>query len=356
MPVTPEAAERLIHDLVAIPSVSTYEHSAVSHLVNWMQHSGYDEAYCDDVGNAVGVRGTGERLIVLLGHIDTFPGMPHVHIEGRRLYGRGSVDAKGPLCAFASAGAKAVLPPNVRLMVVGAVEEECATSKGAQHIARTVQPEACIIGEPSSWHRLTLGYKGRVNLEWRWEGDLAHSAGRAKSAGDHAFAYYARVREYVDSYNAQVETQTSRLPLSFRQLHATITDMQYGNTGIINSASLRINVRLPLGITPDDIVAALPPTDGAVLVDIGGEVPYAAPPDTSISRVMRAAIRAEGGTPAFVYKTGTADFNVVGPIWNCPILAYGPGDSALDHTPDEHLDLDEYQRSIAVLTRALETF
>jgi LysW-gamma-L-lysine carboxypeptidase len=132
--------------------------------------------------------------------------------------------------------------------------------------------------------------------------------------------------------------------------------MQYGNTGIVNSASLRINVRLPLGLTPDDIVAALPPTDGAVLADIGGEVPYAAQPDTSISRVMRAAIRAEGGTPAFVYKTGTADFNVVGPIWNCPILAYGPGDSALDHTPDEHLDLDEYQRSIAVLTRALEAF
>jgi LysW-gamma-L-lysine carboxypeptidase len=41
-------------------------------------------------------------------------------------------------------------------------------------------------------------------------------------------------------------------------------------------------------------------------------------------------------------------------VWNCPIIAYGPGDSALDHTPDEHTDLDEYLRSIRVLTLALQ--
>ena len=35
-----------------------------------------------------------------------------------------------------------ILPPDVRLMVVGAVEEESATSKGAQHLAHTVQPDA----------------------------------------------------------------------------------------------------------------------------------------------------------------------------------------------------------------------
>jgi LysW-gamma-L-lysine carboxypeptidase len=45
--------------------------------------------------------------------------------------------------------------------------------------------------------------------------------------------------------------------------------------------------------------------------------------------------------------------NVVGPIWGCPIAAYGPGDSRLDHSPDEHLDLDEYQRSIRTLGNAL---
>ena len=41
------------------------------------------------------------------------------------------------------------------------------------------------------------------------------------------------------------------------------------------------------------------------------------------------------------------------PIWQCPILAYGPGDSTLDHTPHEHIDLKEYHQAINVLALVL---
>jgi LysW-gamma-L-lysine carboxypeptidase len=64
-------------------------------------------------------------------------------------------------------------------------------------------------------------------------------------------------------------------------------------------------------------------------------------------------IRSQGGTPRFVYKTGTADLNVVAPVWRCPAVVYGPGDSALDHTPHEHLSLEEYKRAVDVLVRTL---
>jgi LysW-gamma-L-lysine carboxypeptidase len=56
-----------------------------------------------------------------------------------------------------------------------------------------------------------------------------------------------------------------------------------------------------------------------------------------------------------VLKTGTSDMNVVGPAWHCPILAYGPGESALDHTPDERISLSEYLRSIEILKSVLHT-
>ena len=46
--------------------------------------------------------------------------------------------------------------------------------------------------------------------------------------------------------------------------------------------------------------------------------------------------------------------NVIGPRWKRPIVAYGPGDSSLDHTPEEHLDLEEYLAAIRVLERVLE--
>ena len=34
--------------------------------------------------------------------------------------------------------------------------------------------------------------------------------------------------------------------------------------------------------------------------------------------------------------------NVVGPAWGCPIVAYGPGDSRLDHAPNEQVPVREY--------------
>jgi LysW-gamma-L-lysine carboxypeptidase len=31
------------------------------------------------------------------------------------------------------------------------------------------------------------------------------------------------------------------------------------------------------------------------------------------------------------------------------MAVYGPGDSALDHTPDEHIEIAEYEKAIGVL-------
>src|SRR5438105_1433983 len=91
-----ETVENLLCDLVAIPSPSTYEENASRFLADWMRGHGYDEAFVDASGSAVGIIGSGTREIVLIGHIDTFGGNFPVRREGRLLYGRGSVDAKGP--------------------------------------------------------------------------------------------------------------------------------------------------------------------------------------------------------------------------------------------------------------------
>jgi len=54
-----------------------------------------------------------------------------------------------------------------------------------------------------------------------------------------------------------------------------------------------------------------------------------------------------------VLKTGTSDMNVVAPHWPVPMLAYGPGDSNLDHTPEERLPLAEYLQAVEVLASVL---
>ena len=103
-----EAAIDLVHGLVAIPSLSRQEAAASSWLVAQMRGAGFDRAYVDDAGNAVGELGdaAADRTIVLLGHIDTVPGNIPVRIENDLLFGRGSVDAKGPLATFAAGAAR----------------------------------------------------------------------------------------------------------------------------------------------------------------------------------------------------------------------------------------------------------
>ncbi len=84
-------------------------------------------------------------LIVLLGHMDTVGGVVPVRQEGTLLYGRGAVDAKGPLATFVAAASSprdARLSLTERVVVIGAVEEEAATSKGARHAMHCYQPDS----------------------------------------------------------------------------------------------------------------------------------------------------------------------------------------------------------------------
>ena len=346
--IADSSAEKLLHDLVAIPSPSRQESEAAAFLTGWMRRYGYDDAFVDDAGNAVGVIGTGARQLVLLGHIDTFGGFPPVRLDGRRLYGRGSVDAKGPLCAFAVAAARARPAAELQIIVIGAVEEEAATSRGAHFALSQYQPECCVIGEPSRWDRITLGYKGRLLLDWRWEGGLAHSASDAPSPAERALAYWQSVKSYCDQFNQGIESLFARLDPSLRDINTR----QEGVNGI---AEMTVGFRLPPNVKPDELRRRFPAGDSATVSGRGGELAFSGDKNSALSRQFRRAIRAHGGAPRFVYKTGTADMNIVGPRWGCPIVAYGPGDSALDHRPDEHIDLDEYLRAIDVLTLVLET-
>ena len=131
----------LLTRMVEIPSLSGEESALADFLVETMRGLGF-QAHVDEAGNAVGTLGDGPTEIVLLGHMDTVPGAIPVRVEGGALYGRGSVDAKGPLATFIAATADVGALPGKRIVVVGATEEEAASSKGARHIGRSTHRPA----------------------------------------------------------------------------------------------------------------------------------------------------------------------------------------------------------------------
>jgi LysW-gamma-L-lysine carboxypeptidase len=350
----PDTARRiaLVRDLVAIESVSGNEAAAVAFLTAQMESLGY-ESHTDSAGNAIGIRGTPSMddsppsTIVLLGHIDTVPGAIPVRIESGILHGRGSVDAKGPLAALVMGGALAELPRGVRLVVVGAVEEETATSRGARQIAADFKADYCVIGEPSSATAITLGYKGRALIDCDYVVDESHSAGPGKNAPELAAAFWQQVVEYSVSFN-------EGRPALFDQLLPSLRSINSSSDGIASRAAMRIGVRLPPGFDFAGYCGMITGWAGLATLKIHGHEPaWQSGRSNLLVRSLARAIASTGTRASYKLKTGTADLNVVGPVWKCPIVAYGPGDSSLDHTPCEHLQLSEYLQSIAILQDAL---
>lgn len=340
---------QLLYDAVATPSFSTHEGAVARLLAEAMAARGID-ATIDPVGNVIGTVGSRGPEIVLLGHIDTAPGTVPVRIVGDMLYGRGSVDAKGPFCAFIAAAARLATDPQLpfRLTVIGAVEEEYATSRGAHYVASRYRPAACIIGEPSGVDRVTLGYKGRVLLSIQTHLPSAHSAGATASAPEHCMAIWQRIQAYCAAYN-------SDKPRLFDQYLPSLRQIASGSDGLYEWAHATIGIRLPSARPPWQLIADIGTFGDAHATLLFRDVSPAwqSPRSDAAASAFGAAIRAQGYTPGMIVKTGTADMNVVGPVWHCPIIAYGPGDSTLDHTPDEHISLQEYQHAIAVLVDAL---
>ena len=339
----------LVRGLVEIPSVSRREGDAVEWLVARMAERGF-RAIVDDAGNAVGEIGAGPVHVVLLGHIDTVPGEIAVRIEEDELVGRGAVDAKGPLAAFVAAATQPVM--GVRVTVVGAVEEESPTSKGARYRATQTAPDWCVIGEPSGWDAVTIAYKGRLTLDVALSREARHGASPGPTVAEEALALWEGVRGSA-SLLANAARSFERLDCRLEGIDAGVGD------GLVERARLRIGYRVPPGIDPGELeraAASLAKDDGdtrVVVTTQAREEPVRTPRTSPLARAFARAIASAGGQTIFKEKSGTSDMNILYPAWRCPMVAYGPGDSRYDHTPIERLSISDFARSIAVLRGVL---
>ncbi len=335
--MTALSPEAFLEELVRIRSVSGEEGEASEFAVAQMKLLGYSEAYVDQAGSAVGIWGRkgGSPRIKLLGHIDTVPGYIPVRVEDYILYGRGSVDAKGSLATFIHAAASLPKDTQAEIVVIGATEEEAATSKGARQVLFDwSEPDFCIIGEPSGTNGVTLGYKGRLLMDILVSRPGTHTAHAHQSVGEGAIAIFASLQSLVNRLNEGKEGIFDRLDCSLRSFN-TISD------GIGDVAQMTLGFRLGPSDVGSQLESELRTAAISTVLEDGFSVEiFFRGQESAIRRDRRnplvsalfASIRSAGMEPKTLVKTGTADMNVVGACWSCPICAYGPGDSALDHT------------------------
>jgi [amino group carrier protein]-lysine/ornithine hydrolase len=331
----------LLVDLVSTPSPSGEEREAAERLVAFFEEHDR-EVWLDEVGN---VRAPADDRLLLTSHVDTVPGEIPVRTEDGVLWGRGSVDATGPLAAMAVAAVE------TGVSFAGVVGEE-TDSRGAWHLIEEREaPDALVNGEPSGWDGITLGYRGMLSGTYVATSESGHTSRPEPNAIQHAIRWWNRVER------AFAPSEDEEWGPVFERVTTKPVEVEGGtdSDGLSVSATLDAQFRVPPEMTPDEVREIADGRLEAGTVNWGRPIlPVMESPRTDLARAFRVAVRGEGGDPRLLRKTGTSDMNVYASAWDRPMVTYGPGDSDLDHAPDERLELDEFDRSIQVLKAVAE--
>jgi LysW-gamma-L-lysine carboxypeptidase len=334
-------------DLVRAYSPSRHEAPAAKVLHAQMQKLGFEHSWIDEAGNAVATNCARNEPIDLLifGHIDTVPGQLAVREENGKIFGRGAVDAKSPMAALLFGAAKANVDYNV--MVAGVVEEEITTSKGIRHLLTYCKPKMAILGEPSNTNGITIAYKGRLVIEGKMHGQSMHSGMREENPIERTFEFYQTLRHAFPQHG------------TFDSVIMNMTHVHAGTREVLNvvpsELDFDIDVRYAPGTSAHDIekkVRELMPRNVHITVkeQLDG---YGIEVNHPLVRAMVPSMREHGLAPRYVKKSGSADMNITGPA-GIPTIAYGPGDSKLDHTDSEVVDIADYKKAIEVAASTMK--
>jgi LysW-gamma-L-lysine carboxypeptidase len=357
-----EYAVDLLTRMLNIYSPSGNEEEISKFLAEEMTKLGF-RVHRDAVGNVIGEIGEGSPIVLLCGHMDTVSGEIPVRVEDGQLYGRGSVDAKGPLAAMIVAASKFVdnsFPG--KIMVVGVVDEE-GKGTGIEHFVKEgIQPDYAIFGEPSGLDKVVFGYKGILTVKITVETPSGHSA--APWLFDNAIETAMDFWRQLQKLHLREEKLKSR----FYSITSCLTGIKSNNDSasfIPAHCEIYVQMRIPPQLTPDQVfneverkIDRYKATNPKVKVTLEKkDVAHAFEADrrSVIVRALAWGIRKTTlNYASFSRKTGTGDMNVLGNALKIPVVTYGPGDSKFDHTPNEHIEIKEYLESITVLTKTLE--
>jgi LysW-gamma-L-lysine carboxypeptidase len=317
----------------------------------------------DIVGNVIGEHGEGNPRILLCGHMDTVPPELPVRLEDGVLYGRGAVDAKGPLAALVMAASGLVEEGHPgSLVVVGAVDEE-GTNAGVENLIQDgLDVDYAIFGEPTNVDTITVGYKGGLLLKIDCETETGHSS--APWLYENSIEKVMEIWSLVSSLRFPEEDLESR----FDSISYCLRRIQGGGKGSVvpSSCQALIGARIPPSLSVERLSAELfalidvyktDNPDVKVYAEIIDHTePYLSDKRSLLVRALSRSIwRNRGAKVGLINKTGTGDMNIFGRATGIPTITYGPGNPHLDHTSHERIGIQDYLDSITVLKGALAT-
>ena len=286
------------------------------------------------VENMIAIRHGKGPHFAFAGHLDVVPpgdgwasGAFRPEVRGDLLYGRGAVDMKGAIAAFAAAAAR-VEGPTLSLLITG--DEEGPAIYGTRAIidrmaARGLTPDYCLVGEPTSTARLgdmiKIGRRGSVNIWVDVPGREGHVA--YPHLADNPIPKLVAALAAIDAIELDHGNHW------FQPSNIEVTDIAVGNPAhnvIPNRAEARLSIRFNDHHRGADLAARIEAVaishcaEAKVEALISGEAFLTEP--GMLSAIVSDAIDARtGARPALSTSGGTSDARFLSRI--CPVVEFG---------------------------------
>ncbi len=328
----------------------------------------YDDARGIRKANVVGKKGTGTGGLAYFGHTDVVPaddwkfkthGPFEPHLEGDRLYGRGSCDMKGSVACALTAAAQFPPADLIAPLYITCTADEEVGYIGARHVAAhskffremVAGGSRGIIGEPTCLE-VVHAHKGTFGLKATARGRAAHSStGEGQNANLTMIPFLTELRAIHDEVEADPAWQDRRFQ------PPTLT----WNIGI-NDFTRAVNITAPQSVATV-YFRPMPGMDVEPLIErcrrkaeecgiefevvLRGQPLYVEPGSPFVQECLTLARRDRPATVA--YSTDGAVFGELQQMLVC-----GPGDIRQAHTNDEWIAVDQVEQGSRLYARMIQ--
>lgn len=358
----------LLCELVEIESITCNEGAVVERVRKEMESMNYDEVIIDSTGNVIGRMGSGPKTLVFDAHLDVVdaegqdwktPPFKAV-IKENKIYGRGTVDDKGPFVCMLFAG-KAVkelgFADEYTVYIVGSVaEEDCeGLALGAFLEEKNIVPDQVVIAE-SSELEICRGHRGRAQIKATFKGTPVHASRHHEGVNPLELAtdFLQGLKELDAGFQpveplGKADVVAVDLRCSSNSLSTTPTDAQIYMDRRTNTADTRDSIMKELKSIPGADKCELEYVDwkdtGYNGKELVGEEFFPAWALEESHPLIQAGVQAyknlEDKDPVVTTWGFSTNGNYTMGRKGYPTIGFGPGEMALCHGPDEHVVIDD---------------
>lgn len=329
------------------------------------------------------------RPLLLLGHVDVVPAMSegweYEPFSGKiidgYIYGRGAADMKGGCAAILTAFIEELAKnPEIPANLCFVCDEETGGPSGVRHLIEEgfLQPCDCVIAECTPAFHPSIGQKGLLRLKIEFIGEPGHgslypeigvsSIEKALEFISHVKKINRRTYSYSTEFDLIINESEKVIEkvIDFCPVGNVLRKVTY-NPGIIRGGEkvniiaqkccLEIEMRIPWGCDPDEILEELRSISGKDIITVKEffEPTYTDRNSGIVNIALNSIRQVYGVVPSPFVQWAATDARFLRKK-GFDVIEYGPGEIDTLHGVNEAVSVGELKKSVEVYKEIIKSY